>query len=1022
MSLVTRQGKGSKLTIQEMDGNLEYLEQLAQEGGNGLEGTNYLFVSANGTDVENGDQLKAAYDEAKTKSPSANNRITIIAAPGNYDFGGSFTMDTEFIDLVSLDGNRSIINTTPNFEFYRFADEPDQNWTYVGNGEVPFDPNTVSSREYTNFQESLFNEIDENTLKGYLILHSLETDNYYLINFLSWTRENSGGGFSYTRQLITPEMDEPIITFTRTDNGSEVDIIEEGILEIARGNQQESIYNAALEGSADNNISPQGTEWSLGSNFLELSNSHNIDDGGNDMYDGANILSADDYLIFYTHTQLDDDTSNGTPIEDFISDGAVASGEDASMFGPSASYFTNLYPGLFVMCAKNTQIDQFKIDGDIGADGGSSSFADGYNFQLGNYKVFVKRVWGAGSDPSINQIIIVNTTSNNIVQTIDESRRYDLHSLDGLISAGVTEINYLLVAAKQGSELPRSIIQQIATQFISILTSSGNINQLLSNLNANYLDIIDTTISYQSPIKINADNVYLKGVDNGSRVISIGNNLPNVKIENCKGGRNCFNIDVSYKYEIQEEINDLNIESISAFHNGTVIYDESTIAEENALDFKDALGGAIGANVLYTPLIMRDIVNNDYYIVKFYSWTPGGNGGGFSYTRQLITEEGDAPIISFTKTNYGSEVDVISEGVLEITRGENGPIFNIALEESSNGVNPDGTEWFITGGYEYTTEQQEDIDDIQSQIDELSNELSIPVELRGEFINCEGDRESFGFITDDDYNELGLNLVVSGTFIDCKSEFNSFAHNGTASGTFTNCISNGSAFGYYGQASGTFIDCVSGGQSFGTYGQASGTFTNCVGNSQSFAYSGEASGTFTNCISSDSSFGTNGQASGTFTDCEASGQSFGSFGQASGTFTNCVGGGSSFGLSGEASGTFINCVGESFSFGSLGKASGTFTNCTGETFSFGTGDTASGTFTNCIGGSQSFGSSFFGNVGTASGTFTNCVAGGQSFSEFGGLVGKLYYCRLTSGTFPTVTGGAKLVLCVDGQDDIINEG
>jgi hypothetical protein len=33
MSLVTRQGKGSKLTVQEMDGNLEYLEQLAQQGG-----------------------------------------------------------------------------------------------------------------------------------------------------------------------------------------------------------------------------------------------------------------------------------------------------------------------------------------------------------------------------------------------------------------------------------------------------------------------------------------------------------------------------------------------------------------------------------------------------------------------------------------------------------------------------------------------------------------------------------------------------------------------------------------------------------------------------------------------------------------------------------------------------------------------------------------------------------------------------------------------------------------------------
>ena len=30
MSLITRQGKGSKLTVQEMDGNLEYLEGLAR--------------------------------------------------------------------------------------------------------------------------------------------------------------------------------------------------------------------------------------------------------------------------------------------------------------------------------------------------------------------------------------------------------------------------------------------------------------------------------------------------------------------------------------------------------------------------------------------------------------------------------------------------------------------------------------------------------------------------------------------------------------------------------------------------------------------------------------------------------------------------------------------------------------------------------------------------------------------------------------------------------------------------------
>ena len=109
MSLITREGKGSKLTIQEMDGNLEYLQSL------GLAGTNYIFVSANGTDVENAAELQAAYDTAKTMSSSVTNRITVVAAPGNYNFGSTtFIMDTQYIDLVSLDGNRSVVFNSSN--------------------------------------------------------------------------------------------------------------------------------------------------------------------------------------------------------------------------------------------------------------------------------------------------------------------------------------------------------------------------------------------------------------------------------------------------------------------------------------------------------------------------------------------------------------------------------------------------------------------------------------------------------------------------------------------------------------------------------------------------------------------------------------------------------------------------------------------------------------------------------------------------------------------------------------------
>jgi len=95
------------------------LNQLLQDANDGnfsgtsggsLVGTKYVYVSANGTDIENATELQAAYDLAKTMSPSLDNIITVIAAPGNYKFPlGGFILDTEYINLVSLDGNRSVI-------------------------------------------------------------------------------------------------------------------------------------------------------------------------------------------------------------------------------------------------------------------------------------------------------------------------------------------------------------------------------------------------------------------------------------------------------------------------------------------------------------------------------------------------------------------------------------------------------------------------------------------------------------------------------------------------------------------------------------------------------------------------------------------------------------------------------------------------------------------------------------------------------------------------------------------------
>ena len=103
----------------------------------GLGGTQYVFVAANGTDLQNAAELQAAYVTAQGMSPSITNRITVIAAPGSYNFSTvNFEMNTDYIDLVSLDGNKSIVfngsNTieiTANDVFVRGVDVGTLNFT-----------------------------------------------------------------------------------------------------------------------------------------------------------------------------------------------------------------------------------------------------------------------------------------------------------------------------------------------------------------------------------------------------------------------------------------------------------------------------------------------------------------------------------------------------------------------------------------------------------------------------------------------------------------------------------------------------------------------------------------------------------------------------------------------------------------------------------------------------------------------------------------------------------------------------
>jgi Concanavalin A-like lectin/glucanases superfamily/Fibronectin type III domain len=79
----------------------------------------------------------------------------------------------------------------------------------------------------------------------------------------------------------------------------------------------------------------------------------------------------------------------------------------------------------------------------------------------------------------------------------------------------------------------------------------------------------------------------------------------------------------------------------------------------------------------------------------------GSNGGwGLSVKQPSGGTPSYGPEVSFTKSNYGSEVDVIIPGVLEITRGNNQGIYNAALESGYNhNSSPLNTSWNRCSGF-----------------------------------------------------------------------------------------------------------------------------------------------------------------------------------------------------------------------------------------------------------------------------------------------------------------------------------
>lgn len=188
-----------------------------------------------------------------------------------------------------------------------------------------------------------------------------------------------------------------------------------------------------------------------------------IQDGCSDMYDNGNMYNTNltqlyddikghnqDYglNIPYTHTQSlgGENICNYTnpPMNGFISDGT-------NYFGSGSQYFTNMYPGMFVLAANEINISEFSVTGDLGSDGYGIDAVYIATSHPG-WTAFVKTNddnEGTG-DPNVNHIVLVHGDVSEVTQLYDDTGSYDDHCLQGLDSQNSTIIT-AIVATETGT-------------------------------------------------------------------------------------------------------------------------------------------------------------------------------------------------------------------------------------------------------------------------------------------------------------------------------------------------------------------------------------------------------------------------------------------------------------------------------------------------------------------------------------------------------------------------------------------
>lgn len=181
--------------------------------------------------------------------------------------------------------------------------------------------------------------------------------------------------------------------------------------------------------------------------FVEGGTGSRIVNGGNNMYNGGNILNTNLATeIQYSNNQIS---------------------PNMGAFGSGSQYFTAKYNGLFVLVASNIDISYFRITGNIPTNflGVSDTLKLSVNDRGKYYDVFVRRIWAAYR-PSINHLIIVPAGPDDVIQTVSPQTNNEQHEVQPL--GNVNEIYYLLTSRSDGTPLSAESATQLAIAFLQL--------------------------------------------------------------------------------------------------------------------------------------------------------------------------------------------------------------------------------------------------------------------------------------------------------------------------------------------------------------------------------------------------------------------------------------------------------------------------------------------------------------------------------------------------------------------------